>query len=532
MKILLTCMLLYCSLVLFSQNTVIDSIAAKKPLKINKAAVMENDFSRVYLKSAFGEAEIKDTSGLFMLHSTQIVSVQYVYTRYKQSEEFRQEKLNKDRLYNLYKILPEAFDENVEWKVIEQTQAEDSASAEKYFHGFIFNITPKFELSFITETDYLDSVLELTEKKMPLTCQNELRNLIFKKSLPAPPSFGTKKQSLRLYLSENIQFPEVNSKPVRKAHGYVQSLVYVAENGEIDSVVSQNYDLKPEFLHEVNNVLNNLPDFKASVFNSGKVQYVYKIKTSFSAKNKRSHKISISVSQPKMLSICPPDTTDITSVDYRDLYIMDTSVISILNRKPEWKDMLVVCDFTGSMSPYAAQLLVWFHLTLNANEERIKYFCFFNDGDSKPDKIKTVGSTGGVYTGEAASFEEIKDLARLTQTGGFGGDIPENNVEALITAIKEFPDAGDIIMIADNFATPRDLKLLSKVDRPVKIILCGTQFGINVEYLNFAKQNGGSIYTMEEDIENLTRLNEGDEIQIDGIIYRIKDGKFVKAESM
>lgn len=111
-------------------------------------------------------------------------------------------------------------------------------------------------------------------------------------------------------------------------------------------------------------------------------------------------------------------------------------------------------------------------------------------------------------------------------SNGSGGDVEENNVEALIKAMKAYPDAEDIIMIADNYATPRDLKLMDKINKPIKIILCGTQFGINVEYLNFAMKTKSSIHTIDSDIKTLATLREGERINIDGFIYEIKGGAF------
>lgn len=37
----------------------------------------------------------------------------------------------------------------------------------------------------------------------------------------------------------------------------------------------------------------------------------------------------------------------------------DSTLLKVFERNKAWKDMLVVCDVTGSMSPYTAQLLLW-----------------------------------------------------------------------------------------------------------------------------------------------------------------------------
>ena len=57
----------------------------------------------------------------------------------------------------------------------------------------------------------------------------------------------------------------------------------------------------------------------------------------------------------------------------------DSTIFKIVERNKEWKDMLVVSDLTGSMSPYVGQLLLWLKLTFD--DEKVKYLTFFNDGD-------------------------------------------------------------------------------------------------------------------------------------------------------
>ncbi len=111
---------------------------------------------------------------------------------------------------------------------------------------------------------------------------------------------------------------------------------------------------------------------------------------------------------------------------------------------------------------------------------------------------------------------------------GDGGDIEENDVEALNYGISTCPDCQDIVLIADNWANMRDFSLVRKIKKPVKIILCGTYNGVNIEYLDLARATGGSVHTIEEDIENLKSLNEGAEITVAGIKYKIEKGRFVQ----
>ena len=204
----------------------------------------------------------------------------------------------------------------------------------------------------------------------------------------------------------------------------------------------------------------------------------------------------------------------------------DTSISSILNRNKHWTDMLIACDLTGSMSPYSTQLLVWHKLNFNKN--RVQNFAFFNDGNMTWDQNKIAGKTGGIYFSTAASFKEVKATAKKCMQNGYGGDAPENDVETLIKGLKKYPNSGEVILIADNWANIRGFEFIDQIDRPVRVIVCGGHFGINVEYLELARRTNGSIHTIDDDITNLMTLKEGETIKISGKKFTIKNGRFTK----
>lgn len=220
-----------------------------------------------------------------------------------------------------------------------------------------------------------------------------------------------------------------------------------------------------------------------------------------------------------------PDAPNFT--DEAQLHVLtkgDSTVIKALSRNKIWRKMLVVTDLTGSMSPFTAQLLLWFKLAQHTG--KVEYLVFFNDGDGKDDEQKIIGNTGGIYAIQPKHFEEIAQMANQVVKKGNGGDEPENNLEALLYGIKACPQCEEIVMIADNWATPRDYALIKKVNKPVHIILCGTDEGINTNYLNLARETSGSIHTIEQDINDLIGLNEGQEIKIGKEVFIIKNGKF------
>lgn len=206
----------------------------------------------------------------------------------------------------------------------------------------------------------------------------------------------------------------------------------------------------------------------------------------------------------------------------------DTSMFRVFNKCIKFKEELVCVDLTGSMSPYYLQVFLWFQLKKNKNPIN---FSFFNDGDATPDHLKRTGKVGGVYLCKTNSFDSIVGCAYKCISRGSGGDAPENNIEAAIKGLNKFPKTKEMIMIVDNWADMRDYTLMSEINIPVRVIVCGSSWPgmkktINTQYLDLAKRTGGSLHTMEEDIEDLAKLKEGETVIVGGEKYQIKGGKF------
>jgi hypothetical protein len=90
----------------------------------------------------------------------------------------------------------------------------------------------------------------------------------------------------------------------------------------------------------------------------------------------------------------------------------------------------------------------------------------------------------------------------------------------------------EIILIADNNSEIRDFELLKSLNVPIRVILAGTFWGVNEQYLELAYHTHGSVHTIEEDLERLYEMNDGDYIEIGGNKYRIYGGKFLKMDRM
>ena len=206
--------------------------------------------------------------------------------------------------------------------------------------------------------------------------------------------------------------------------------------------------------------------------------------------------------------------------------IPDSSILKILDRT-RWENATIVGDVTGSMYKYTAQLLLW--VKANPIGSLAKNFVFFNDGDNMPDKEKKLGSTGGIYFKTCNNYIEVENLLRGTMLKGNGGDFPENNIEALLTAERAFPTAEFQVMIADNWAAIKDKALWQHLTKPVRIVVCGaTEFNVNIDYLNLARKTKGSVHLMESDLYNLSGLKEGEILKVGKNNFVIKNGMFVE----
>jgi hypothetical protein len=200
---------------------------------------------------------------------------------------------------------------------------------------------------------------------------------------------------------------------------------------------------------------------------------------------------------------------------------LDNVVIDDVFTRNNWTDILAVIDVTGSMDSCARTVVEW--MTYAHASTTIKMYVFFNDGDGMNDKNKTIGATGGIHYTNSSNFSEVQRIMNYAKSRGSGGDGPENDIEALLSGVSLCPTCQNIVHIADNAVTPRDLVLLPKLkDKRIKVIPCQVAISshINPALLNIAMQTNGSLHTIRHDILNLSIIRVNDTINIDSYKYR------------
>ncbi len=168
----------------------------------------------------------------------------------------------------------------------------------------------------------------------------------------------------------------------------------------------------------------------------------------------------------------------------------NTVVFDAFNAHPEWQNMNVVVDWTGSMYSYVGQVVRWHHV--NKDKQLMNSMVLFNDGDDKLRQGrsgKTIGSTGGIYFPNHLDIDSFLNTVATAVDNGGGGDGPENDVEAIIAAQAHDQSGSDFVLIADATSI-RDISLVHQIKRPVHVILCDH---VSPDYITLARTTGGSI---------------------------------------
>jgi len=191
---------------------------------------------------------------------------------------------------------------------------------------------------------------------------------------------------------------------------------------------------------------------------------------------------------------------------------------SLANRKFEG-NWAIVSDVTASMSPYSAQVLAF--LKTNSEFRKKSNLAFFNDGDGKPESLKRLGYSGGIYYVGGNDIDSVYYTMLTAMKNGDGGDYPENNIEAVVRAINKWPKTDSILLIADSRAMVKDIRLLRYIKKPVCVLLCGNVNGdISEDYLEIARQTKGCIIQTDGDLRVYKKLKNGEIVENNGREYR------------
>jgi len=485
----------------------------------NHSKVVKYSFDKRYeylvLASGFSQEQVKEIP----FTDRRILKIDLVYTTFRESEEFDQKELDLARLEKLVKINPEIIvNKFFDWNVIGQTGCNSSPECLDFFHGFVIYYEPYYTKEVTrVEIDSIKTDLSRLTKKIT-EYQNLLKVDYERIDCEYPESYYSEE-----YLSEKLKEMydcadkfrgRVFYEATMDYHGRPQEVIIKGSLFPCKEILSKR--LKAIFKWK-----------RGLVIGHQQFDLIAKGYVSFPLNKESVHITSFEIDkklidQYQMLqqySQCVAYETDTSFVDI--IPKVRKRVVSEVLYRHDWRPELIVADVTGSMYPYTADLLKWVRLnTIEPTD-----FVFFNDGDDKPTEQKFVGHTGGIYHVTTSDFQEARDKMFEAMRAGGGGDLPENNFEALMYGFKEADPTGEVVMIADNYSFPRDESLVTNYGGLLRIILCHTEMGINTKYLNLARKYGFTIHTLKSDIEDLQK----NELKIEGHTYRMTKTGFQKA---
>lgn len=474
-------------------------------------------YDRAILASRFSRDSIHE----LRLEDRRIYKIDLVYTAFRESMEFDQDELNKARLSKLLALNPGlAENDLISWNLVEQSGCNSSRACLDFFHGFVIYYNKLY-----TKEDTraeIDSI-EVRLKQLEHSLKN-YDSLIEYHSTDLGCSFPESIYSNEYLTDEFKKFYECDER-FRGRLSFVADLDDKGRPLGVD-VVEHLYSCNPPIEETLRRILR----WKSGVVIDGnKFPVTVEGSIEFPIRNGsiRFERFIIPDSLISRFHIRAKQghctAMEIDSVFLKVIPLIDKHVVSDVLFRNSWSVRLFVVDVTGSMYPYTADLLKW--LRLASIGER-KTFVFFNDGNDAPDQSKVVGNTGGIYSIHSYIYSDIKQQMYTTMRRGGGGDLAENNFEALLTGQELTGRINEAVMIADNFSFPRDEVLLKNYNGSLKIILCGTYLGINPEYLNLAAMYKFSIHTAQSDVYRLHQMRKGENILIDGFRYKLTDAGF------
>lgn len=435
-----------------------------------------------------------------------IQRIDLVYSLNKENPNFDQKSLNKKRINAFTKKFPASKNDLVAWREIAQGSAKSPEEAKELFHGFVIYFRPSpTKASMEKELAYIDEMLGFSDSP---------KSEETKEALNSTTTETTSESS-----TTSIETSNSTTEETAVLSDVLLPLIIGAEDGCFEQISMERYCTPIEMKSYIDSL-------------SGTVGYLggsYSF-TSMGGEIEEDEPVKYDVLWYRKIEAegCESVTPVIgLPITYTMNFDPDYEVVeAVFKRHPKWRRALVVMDVTGSMSPYIGKTMAW--LKERAKQDQINAFVFFNDGNMTPDAAKKVGMVGGVYGTKNSSFDAIYTTMKKTMSKGYGGDCPENNVEATLKGIKDYPGSDEIVMVADNWATPRDLSLVKDIGRPVHVILCGSYAGINIDYVQLAYDTKGSVHTIEEDLD-MMGVKPGETFNIGGYYYTIIDGKVVTA---
>ena len=525
-RLLLVCLFplfLYCQ----TMQEQIDFILKTTPRNIEKySKPAKKDL--IFLETAFNNAIFTDKELLNSVKDKVILKIELIYTTYRKSETFDQHGLSRKRLENLFLAAPNSLTQSgIEWVLIAQTGCKSAEDGASFFHGFAITyrdlpdaVSTKVESNFLREVaagkikSYAyDTYLKKETEKIERDSLADVEPVI------VLPKFPHSEQARINYFSNYLNYPPESTGPKK-----VDVQFIISREGKITKIIFPNSVGPSPYKDEVSEFIKSMPDWTPGTLNGKPTECMVQFSVDFMSRGS----VVPSPLEVFATEVPPKMKAKLPAYDYNAIKPSPTSnQVSSSLAKVNWSNATLVCDVTGSMAPFNAQVIEFIGNQLKNKLQGPKQFVFFNDGDNRKDKTKKVGQTGGVYSYTSTNLDSISEQIISVMSKGSGGDLEENNVEALIKALEKYPRTERLILIADNYASPRDMSLVRSVGIPVHLVVCGGSV-LNEDYLDLAYQTKGSLNFNGIDYSDFYKFEEGSTMHIGKTTYILKKGHFAR----
>lgn len=477
----------------------------------------DSRYEYLVIASGFAKEELRQIP----FTDRRILKIDLVYTKFSESAEFDQRQLNTARLERLIALNPQiVVNKFFDWNIIGQTGCNSSQSCLEFFHGFVIYYEEYFTKETASvEIDSIKSELSALDKFI-IRNQEKLKITYDRIDCEYPESYYS-----REYLTDRLEKLYKCQEDYKGRVLFEATMDYKGRPTEV-RVKGNLFPCKAELARRLQYVLQWN---RGIVIGRKQFEVTAKGYVSFPLRGESVQITSFEIPEKliekyQMLQQYSQCVAYHTDTSYQKLIpkITQNAVSKSLARN-QWNPELFVVDVTGSMYPFTADLLKWIKLQ---NDSIAKDYVFFNDGNDKPTNQKVIGKTGGIYHVKTSDFNDVKLKMFEAMRNGGGGDLPENNFEALTTANREVKPTGDIVMVADNYSYPRDEVMMAGFSGKLKIILCHTDKGVNTNYLNLARKYGFTLHTLKSDITDLNQSR----IEIEGITYQLERDGFYRIQ--
>jgi len=475
----------------------------------------------------------KNTLGNASNHKGSIEKVVYFYTAYASSPGFDQKQLDAQRIEKLAAKYPEVLSNRmIEWQLIAQTGCESPSEGSSYFHGFVLEFRP--EPSSAQREEELKRLQQFFDD--PKSGFDPLEKEIFTE-VDSPADAKTSEKAA----NSEANYPDGNFAlfnyfqksmkgggeiALKKIDQWVSFQFEVNEKGELGPIQYKGTP-EPYIKEEIQRLFDAMPDWVPAQTNGKAVASTVNldlrvcfspiVRGMYNRDGKKPEFKQTEVEDSKILEKKPNNDV----LERKDRIEKSNLFQSLKNIVPQEK-VAVVMDVTSSMSTHIASLNWW--LVNSADSLNMVHYTFFNDGDQLEDRKKKIGATGGIYHGERQ--HDFTAILMETMRNGTGGDLEENDFEAVLEAIELSPSATSIVLIADNFSEVRDLSLLNEIQKRVHVIITGEVTVVRECYLDLAKQTGGDLFVNGNRI-SLANVAKGGQITIAETRYQF-DGTHFK----